>query len=340
MHTDIPPQHSPQHGFLVISPTLDCNNSCIFCYDNYHKKGSGVSKDVQEISEKALCIANEKNIRKIAISGGEPLLYKHLRDLVQRLKKNGIFVCIMTNGRLLKDSDLVHDLLESGVDHFHIPVHSDLETIHDAVTGMRGSFQDTIAGLENIRRERRSLPLGLTIVHVVHTRNFQRIPEFTRFISTYEPDHVLLSNCIVETESPEEQRELIVKFEDMMPLVAEAHTWCHTAGMPLFVENIPPCAMRGNESICMDFFKFNRVNVGGFKAADRHAKDPFTMFEQSIKSRQRTHASVCRDCAIRPYCGGFYISYAQAHGEPEVAPYSAQELRQRLAARQAATAMA
>lgn len=319
-------------GFLVISPSLDCNNACIFCYDNYRVKGSRPAASAQEIAADAARMAARMGVGAVAVSGGEPLLYAELEQLTRLLKAAGLFVCVMTNGRLLARAQRLERLLEAGVDHFHIPLHSDDQAAHDAVTGVAGSFAQTVAGLANVAEVRARRPLGLTVVHVMHRRNYRRLPELVDFVAGFAPDHALLSHCIVEVQSPREHLALLARFEDIAPFVAQAHRVGQARGLPVYVENVPPCMMRGREAICVDFHKFNRLAVGGFKAAGERGEGGFEPFEQSIKSGQRTHADQCRRCAIQDFCGGFYRSYIEAMGQPDLEPYSVQELRSRQAA--------
>ncbi len=318
-------------GFLVISPSLECNNHCVFCYSNYSKQGSHALAPVDEIVDHVLSMSEESGVRSVAVSGGEPMLYPDLAKFIRKMKDNGLFVCVMTNGRLLHRQDRLQKLLDVGVDHFHIPVHSDREETHDAITNAKGSFKQTIAGLINVHKAKITGTLGLTIVHVTHAKNYQRLAEFAKFISQFQPDHTLLSYCIIETTSPEEQLALLVDFEKLQSHIAQAHEAFQLAGVDVFVENIPLCAMRGLESICVDFHKFNRLSVGGFKAAGERSSQGFKPFEQSIKSGQRTHATVCRGCAIKQFCGGIYRSYVAAFGEPALRPYTVDELRKRQA---------
>ena len=86
--------------FLYLEVTHRCNLRCITCYT-----GAGVEKDnALTLEEKKSIIrqAKEMGVRTVSLSGsGEPLLYKHLFDLIDYIRKLGMSVIIFTNGTLI-----------------------------------------------------------------------------------------------------------------------------------------------------------------------------------------------------------------------------------------------
>jgi cyclic pyranopterin phosphate synthase len=90
---------------IRISVTQRCNLSCFYC----HREGEALNRgkemtpeDVQRIVE----IASSFSIRKVKLTGGEPLVRKDIHDIVQRVKSTrGVEeVSMTTNGILLSDN--------------------------------------------------------------------------------------------------------------------------------------------------------------------------------------------------------------------------------------------
>lgn len=105
-------QHDMSLYHIVINPTLDCNLSCWYCYENKIKK-SHISQNVIEGIKKNIETHykfNAYNTLKISFFGGEPLLYfTAIEDICNFAndfcKKNKITLLLdfTTNGTLIKN---------------------------------------------------------------------------------------------------------------------------------------------------------------------------------------------------------------------------------------------
>jgi MoaA/NifB/PqqE/SkfB family radical SAM enzyme len=84
--------------FLVLSPTMRCNLSCIGCYaGEYSKKDFLTTEDIDRIFSEAKSLG----MYFITISGGEPFMRKDLPELWK--KHNDMFFLVYTNGLLIND---------------------------------------------------------------------------------------------------------------------------------------------------------------------------------------------------------------------------------------------
>jgi cyclic pyranopterin phosphate synthase len=95
-----------RHTYLRISVTDRCNLNCIYCapFRKFNLKPREEILSLEEI-EKILKIFVKLGIKKVRITGGEPLLRKGIFDLLQKISKiKGIEkIGITTNGTLLKN---------------------------------------------------------------------------------------------------------------------------------------------------------------------------------------------------------------------------------------------
>jgi MoaA/NifB/PqqE/SkfB family radical SAM enzyme len=81
---------------LILSPTLKCNLRCKGCYT----LGYGMGHELPlELAARILKECEELGIYFVTMLGGEPMVYPHLFDLIER--HPGIFFQIYTNGTLL-----------------------------------------------------------------------------------------------------------------------------------------------------------------------------------------------------------------------------------------------
>lgn len=73
----------PSPACVVISPTMRCNLRCLGCYAGNYTKNDDLPQDVLE---RVINEARELGTRFFIITGGEPLIYQHLFDVVKKFK--------------------------------------------------------------------------------------------------------------------------------------------------------------------------------------------------------------------------------------------------------------
>lgn len=72
-----------------------CNLNCSYCDTRYSCEGyDGTEMSVSEVIEKA----KEAGVKRITLTGGEPLIHKNVEELVDGLVNEGFEVNIETNG--------------------------------------------------------------------------------------------------------------------------------------------------------------------------------------------------------------------------------------------------
>lgn len=100
------------HDYLRISLTDNCNLRCFYCMPEEHYQFTPASRLMQahEIETLAkIFVAN--GIKKIRLTGGEPLVRKDAKDIIQRLSKLPVKLALTTNAtRLHEFIDVLHFL--------------------------------------------------------------------------------------------------------------------------------------------------------------------------------------------------------------------------------------
>ena len=102
---------------LRITLTNRCNVNCIYC----HHDGMRSSKNEMTPDEiyKICLIAKRIGVRKIRLSGGEPLIRKDIVEIISKINSVGFNdISITTNGILLEK--YAKDLKESGLDRVNV----------------------------------------------------------------------------------------------------------------------------------------------------------------------------------------------------------------------------
>lgn len=92
------------HDYLRISLTDNCNLRCFYCMPEEDYEFTPASRLMQPIEIETLAkIFVEQGVKKIRLTGGEPLVRKDAGDIIMRLAKLPVKLCMTTNGTRLHD---------------------------------------------------------------------------------------------------------------------------------------------------------------------------------------------------------------------------------------------
>jgi cyclic pyranopterin phosphate synthase len=146
--------------YLRLSVTDLCNLRCIYCMpeEGVRKLKHDEILSVDEIGEIAAAAA-ELGIKKIRITGGEPLVRRGIDEILQAVSATpGIEeVCLTTNGALLPEK--IGAIRDAGVSRVNISIDSlDPEAYANITRG--GSLNEALSGV------RAALDAGLTPVKI------------------------------------------------------------------------------------------------------------------------------------------------------------------------------
>lgn len=142
-------------NIVWLALTYKCNNRCIWCYAGSKNVNNHI-KNLSSLDEDSIIsLLVDLGIKKIVLIGGEPTLFKGIERIIEKLSRNNFSIYLITNGRRLKNIDFALRLKDKGLTHVGISIEGSCPDIHDSITQVSGSFNDTVRGLQN------SLDVGL-----------------------------------------------------------------------------------------------------------------------------------------------------------------------------------
>jgi MoaA/NifB/PqqE/SkfB family radical SAM enzyme len=136
-------------GFVQIALTNACNAHCRFCGFPRVKPADWIMADPERLRRGLLALAGA-GVRYIAFTGGEPLLYPNLEEILTHSHSAGMHNLLCTNGKLL-DQDRIAVLKTAGVSHLIISIDAATEQVHDdhrGLPGLCGSIRDLLPYIE------------------------------------------------------------------------------------------------------------------------------------------------------------------------------------------------
>ena len=157
----------------------------------------------------------------VCFTGGEPMLRDDLIELVQRAEELGLVTGLLTDGRRLREQEILDGLLAAGLDHVQITLASHRPEVHDAVVGQAGAWSEVDAGLRN------ALDGDIyVVVHVVVVpANADSVAETVAYLAELGVPAVALSSPLCG--APDEDRQ---RLEQAME---EAQNAAHEHGLTL-----------------------------------------------------------------------------------------------------------
>ncbi|MCR8858713.1 GTP 3',8-cyclase MoaA [Bacillus pseudomycoides] len=176
---------------LRISVTDRCNFRCRYCMPEeiFGRDYSFLSNDkilsFDEI-ERVARIFVSLGVRKLRITGGEPLLRKNLPELIQRLNKiDGVEdIGLTTNGSLLKK--FAHDLYKAGLSRVTVSLDSLDEERFSYLNGNRSKVKTVLAGIQAAAEVGMKIKMNMV---VQKGKNEQDIVQMAQYFK--ENNHIL-----------------------------------------------------------------------------------------------------------------------------------------------------
>lgn len=188
--------------------------------------------------------------RGIVLTGAEVTLRHDLPQLARQARASGFaHVRIQTHGMKLADPAYCRELVDAGVDEYFVSVTAADAASHDAITGVAGSFERTLRGLENLdamdgvailtntvitQRSYRQLPA--VVERLAHLRRLAQM-DFWNFWPMRETD----------------AKDLIASNVEVLPYLRAAIARARDLGRAVEVKNFPECLLgEDGDALCND----------------------------------------------------------------------------------------
>ena len=155
-----------------------CNFRCEHCCTSRmeKKKRHFTIKDVRELSRQA----DELGLAHFTITGGEPLLFPDLDDLVKALDPQKFFIAMDSNGWLLDEAKAKH-LKSIGIEKVHLSLDSISAAEHDSFRRMPGSYDRMLKAIDAAKNAGLSILLNTVVTKQrAYSQEFIDFLEFTK----------------------------------------------------------------------------------------------------------------------------------------------------------------
>src|SRR5580704_6223420 len=200
-------KHGRQITDLRVSITDRCNFRCVYCRSADPENHMAHHELLEwDEFERLVRILVGMGIRKVRVTGGEPLVRPGVEDFIARLKAIGVHdLSMTTNGYLLESR--VGALVAAGLDRINISLDSLDRAKFERVTRTK-TFDDVLAGIEAAHNSPlRPVKVNAVLVRGLNDDEVEPFAEFAR------------------------ERDLIMRFIEFMPLDAD-RAWTRDSMVP------------------------------------------------------------------------------------------------------------
>lgn len=247
--------------------------------------------------------ARRAGFKRLGFSGGEALLRRDLPQLVKAARRIGFAaVRLQTNGLRLSSPAAAEKLVRAGLTVCKFTFASHLPPVHERLTGRRGTFKKSLAGLDNMLKLKVAVGVNLLITRT----NYRRLPETLKFFMGRGVANFVLIYPL-HTGAMARSTGLRVSLPTAAPFIAKALRLASDSGLDREVKalNVPPCLLPGFEFRASALYRFNTVVV----AADGSKRD----LDAAVTAARR-QGPPCALCFFKKKCRGVDRNYLGLYG--------------------------
>ena len=278
-----------------------CNRRCTFCFIPHHEKAVH-DHDIRASIQAAV----EKGVRELVMTGGEPTLQPDLPDYIEQARDGGVRrIILQTNAIKLADEAFCQELVDKGLTHVVISLHSHRDDVLQQITRLPRTMAKILRSIDNLHHA----GLQMSVTHVITPENFRHMPAFVRFM--VEQSHIRRFCFIFSTPMawPMATEALIPRYADAAPYLMEALEYCVENDVLVdglsFKCGAPHCVVGGDP----------RFLVGAVKIPEQN------------RTRDWMQVPACKTCVLRDQCYGVRRLYVWLYGPDEFQPVLDPSLR-------------
>jgi len=291
-----------KYGSIIIIP--GCRNKCVFC-----TKKSAYSTRKIETNEKkiykSLLYFKKIGVSRINISGNDPIEYSKITQLIGHIKKLGFEdITIATHARNLSSYNFAREIIGAGANAFTIPIYGPNEKIHESVTMSKGSFQEAVKAIRNLK----SLGAKVYISSMILNQNKENLIELIEFFGKLKVD-----GCSITVSYMIKDDCSHIPIKDIGKYVRPLYLYSAENKIDVSFIDFPYCVIGSiNDSIINTIIPYDRGYCQPSKK--RRAKINLPLY------RVKTKIGMCEICKARDICGGFYADDIKKYGTGNLKP--------------------
>ncbi len=320
--------HLPQSLTLMI--TNKCNLKCLHCWPE-----SGLADNCDHVDRKSLLkmIGDfcQLGIKKICLTGGEPLLHPHWFEILSsscaesKIKE----VCLQTNATLLTQENASR--LASVSSHkltIQVSLEGSQSETHDKIRGS-GSFKSTLKGLAFLAKNGLAKRIRVSLTETQD--NFQEIPALLKLLHSFGISHFASGTLVhggravkkngaeLQLPTPQQYENILHQYHTDLTFKEHYAKMANIAPLEWYLGQLTPatpgCEFMKNPYVTADGILFPCVmfQIDKYAAHDVYNRQVRQTLQEILpvwaellqQSRRRSeNLKTCKNCPGRSHCHG------------------------------------
>lgn len=290
-------------GYLQL--TRGCLQACQFCSNpptGVELTEDGMRSMIDELVE--------REYDGVILTGGEPTISPLLIPALRYARERGLFSRMITNGQLLAKPAFFREVVDAGLTHIHVSLHSYRPEVHDYVTQYPSAWRTLVDCLALVPE------MGITcdINTVINTYNSDHLHETVIWLCDNFPfiRHFVWNNMDPDGNRAEQNPDCIPRHREFQVSLELAMEYLHATGRTFRAERVPLCYMRRFAWASTETRKIVKEEERCIRFLDGKGM---------VNQREFLHGKggACDVCRYDPICAGMF-SMAKSFSELEQSP--------------------
>lgn len=224
--------------YVSLTMEFRCNLKCTHCMI----EGTMDRLEPQREEQLYALMVHNRMHRKwkgLILTGSEITLHRNLPEWARAARESGFErVRIQTHGMRLANEDYCRELLDAGVNEFFVSVAAADAQTHDAITGVPGSFDKTVRGLELLE----AADVDTITNTVVTELSYRQLPALVQRLAHLKR-LAQMEFWFYFPMSERDEKNLIASHADSLPVLRSAIAGARALGRGVEVKNFPECLL-------------------------------------------------------------------------------------------------
>lgn len=280
-------------------------------------------EEIEALVDHAL--ENQSPVKHVILSGGEPTQHPRFWEVVDYLSRNKLSLGILTNGSGFTEpeaSERLRDYFPPGSVHITTALHGNDAKQHDEMTGIPGSFSDTITALCRLHEN----GIGFTVKYIASKYTLPTLPALSndlleRFGTGFQMILCQIDYC---GRAWTNRERLFVDYKTASPVFGQVvdrfvSHFGNEARRHVRIYDTPFCAIN---FVYWPFLRQQEGNrLAGFYSPESPNENRRTTGMQSVPQLTGTVFESCGRCGLREKCPGVWKSVQPLFSGDDFRPF-------------------
>lgn len=228
----------PRVHAIALELTRYCNQKCDYCYNAWRDEPQAAGPATDRWPARIDRLLQAFDIDHFTLTGGEPLAYRGVFEVIERIRSSGVGVQMISNGGLITrevaDRLATHDLR-----FIQVTLNGADRTLHEAHVGP-DCYDVTLAGIRALRAA------GVPVVGciVVTRKNARHVDAILARFRELDVHQIALSRFSPAGYAAEQVADLLPGIGDVTVALEQAQRVAENGAMRIFsTMPLPPCAI-------------------------------------------------------------------------------------------------